>query len=59
VDTEHPRIRRVERRTEAAYDLEALLGELKPICRFDPAIARSIGTGARSARSCGGRSRRL
>jgi FlaA1/EpsC-like NDP-sugar epimerase len=36
-DTEHPRIRRVERRAEDDADLAALLRELKPICRFDPA----------------------
>ncbi len=36
-DTEHPRIRRVERRREDDADLAALLRSLKPICRFDPA----------------------
>lgn len=36
LETEYPRIRRVERRKEVGLDLQALLEELLPICRFDP-----------------------
>ena len=41
VETEFPRIRRVERKVRAAYDLPALLAELRPICRPDPARAEA------------------
>ena len=35
-DTEYPRIKRVERKREANFDLDSLLETLKPICSFDP-----------------------
>lgn len=37
VDTEYPRIKRVERAKDSAFDFGRLLETLKPICRFDPA----------------------
>jgi FlaA1/EpsC-like NDP-sugar epimerase len=37
LETEYPRIKRVERKKESGADLQALLEELKPICSFDPA----------------------
>ncbi len=37
VDTEYPRIKRVERAKDAPFDPGRLLETLKPICRFDPA----------------------
>jgi FlaA1/EpsC-like NDP-sugar epimerase len=37
VETEYPRIRRVERKSDPPIDLPQLLDELRPICRFDPA----------------------
>lgn len=36
VETEYPRIRRVERKSDPPIDLPKLLDELRPICRFDP-----------------------
>lgn len=39
IDTEYPRIRRVERRAGTAYDLSKLLKEFYPICRFDESNA--------------------
>ncbi|HCM25984.1 MAG TPA: polysaccharide biosynthesis protein [Treponema sp.] len=39
VETEYPRIRRVERRIMPSYDLAGLLDELRPICRPDPGHA--------------------
>lgn len=40
VETEYPRIRRVERKSDPPIDLPKLLDELRPICRFDPANER-------------------
>jgi FlaA1/EpsC-like NDP-sugar epimerase len=39
VETEYPRIRRVERKEEPILDLTKLLDSIRPICRFDPAKA--------------------
>jgi FlaA1/EpsC-like NDP-sugar epimerase len=39
VETEHPRIRRVERRAAAGIDLPGLLAALQPVCRYDPVQA--------------------
>jgi FlaA1/EpsC-like NDP-sugar epimerase len=39
VETEYPRIRRVERKEAPLVDLPKLLEGLRPICRFDPAKA--------------------
>ncbi len=36
VETEYPRIRRVERRAAAGIDLQAMLAALRPVCRYDP-----------------------
>ncbi|MFQ3547905.1 MAG: nucleoside-diphosphate sugar epimerase/dehydratase [Termitinemataceae bacterium] len=36
VDTEYPRIKRVERKEAALRDLTSLLDKLRPICRFTP-----------------------
>ncbi|MFA6505196.1 MAG: nucleoside-diphosphate sugar epimerase/dehydratase [Treponemataceae bacterium] len=40
LDTEYPRIKRVERNKEPGFDLTTLLETLKPICSFDPASAK-------------------
>lgn len=39
VETEYPRIRRVERKEAPLLNLQKLLEGLRPICRFDPAKA--------------------
>ncbi|AEJ19592.1 polysaccharide biosynthesis protein [Gracilinema caldarium] len=39
VETEYPRIRRVERKEAPLLDLPKLLESIRPICRFDPAKA--------------------
>uniref|UniRef100_A0A7C3E1Z5 Polysaccharide biosynthesis protein n=1 Tax=Gracilinema caldarium TaxID=215591 RepID=A0A7C3E1Z5_9SPIR len=39
VETEYPRIRRVERKEAPLVDLPKLLEGLRPICRFDPSQA--------------------